>query len=781
MGESGSGEYVASDEPPTQELPPELRPSALPPPAPLPSPAGRKRNPAVVALSLLLVAAVIAGGLTFALRSRPSTPSTSTRPGCETGTPCQVADDYLLAYTGGKYEAMYALTSNASHQRFSDPAILRGAYKDAHDYIVNRTQSILAEARIDSMSATPGSVTQSSGTTASMPVRVVMNSARVGSFTQDITITLVQEKGQWRVNWSPGLIFAQLDDPTYDPTYARVVRMFPQNALRGTIYDRDGNVLAKDETVYQIDVVPGQITDEKTLLNVLSKNLDMTTAEIQAKYQGAKPTDSVLIRTITPMLYQQVGQALNAVAGVSAQQATGRVYPYGSVTAAVTGYISQISSSCQADNSTDYYEDGDIVGCAGVEQWGEQYLRPLKGGKLAIAALNADGFSYSPVYSIAERAAVNGADVHTTISLSNQHATMAAMKTQVDSGKGKGSGAVAVNPATGEVQVLASYPIYDPNDFSLGFTQNELARLNAMDHPYLNRAIAAPEPIGSVFKLVTMATGLENGVTTSQLFTCNGKYQVPGESIIRNDDNPNGHGTLTVEGALPPSCDVIFWQVAILVNSKNPNAIPAMAKAMGFGSATGMIGLPTGAEDPGFVPDPQWVQSQGKQWNASYAADLGVGQGYFLATPAQVAVMTAALGNNGIRMQPRLVNTVVNANGSPLITFPAKQVSTLPMSADTLSAIQGAMVAAINDPAGTSYYVFKNFPILVGGKTGSAESGNGNLPHAWFTAYAPASPLSGPPVTPTIAVCIETQYAGFGATNAAPIGRTLLAAYFNVH
>jgi penicillin-binding protein 2 len=339
--------------------------------------------------------------------------------------------------------------------------------------------------------------------------------------------------------------------------------------------------------------------------------------------------------------------------------------------------------------------------------------------------------------------------------------------------------AVALDPTTGDVLAMDSSPIYDPNDFSLGFTPNEQARFNALDHPYLNRTIQGAYPIGSVFKLVTLSAALSNGVKPTDLFTCHGSYQVPGESVVRIDDAPQGHGSLTVPEALAPSCDVIFWQVAVLLNSKDPNILPNAAKAFGYGSKTGIIGLPGGDEDPGFVPSPASVQQQGQPWTAGNAADLGIGQGDFQATPLQVAAVSAALGNGGKRMQPILVSSVTSASGSKIVQFQPKQVGTLPLSADNLAIVQTAMVATTNTTAGTSYNTFRGFPIIVAGKTGTAESGQ-PLPHALFTSYAPASLLSGHPVAPQIATAVIVEHSGAGDSFAAPVTLAILHSFFNI-
>jgi penicillin-binding protein 2 len=291
------------------------------------------------------------------------------------------------------------------------------------------------------------------------------------------------------------------------------------------------------------------------------------------------------------------------------------------------------------------------------------------------------------------------------------------------------------------------------------------------------------EPTGSVFKLTTLAAALENGVSPSRVIVCNGTFQVPGQPTPLNDDKVGGHGPLTPVGAIPPSCDVVFWTLAVEMNTKDPNILPTMARAFGYGSPTGIVGVPDGVEAAGQVPDPAYYQKQGSGWAPVNAANLAIGQDAFLATPAQVAMVAAALGNNGTRMQPRLVSSVETVSGTVVTSYPAKKLGTLPISAEHIGEIQMAMLGVTTQPGATTYAEFAgaNYPILVAGKTGTAESGNGNPSHGWFSAYAPASPLSGPAVTPQLAAGFLVAYVGVTAEfSAVPAVKSVFSAFFNV-
>jgi penicillin-binding protein 2 len=760
------------DEDKTRALPPELIGGPLPR---IPA----SRRPRLIAIVSVVVLAVLLGTSMFvALRGRGGG-ILGTGPnfeGCDDNTPCQTANAYLGDYIAGKYDHLYGQVSQAAIKRFGDARILRGNYQDARDYIKSRTAQILARAQITAITASPGSVEKTGATTANVPARIELQSVRVGSFEQDITIPLVYESGRWRIDWTPGLIFTQLNDAS-DPYYTRKVDLVGLDGNRGNIYDRDGNVLAKDDTVYDISVTKSKLTNATAELTTLGADLDFTVNQLNQKLSGSPPDQPVTIRTITAQLFQQVSGDLSKLAGVSSLKTTGRVYPYGTVGAPITGYVGPVTADDIKNDKSGYYDNpADVIGKAGVELWGEQYLRPTHGGRLQIFDRNADGSDGPVVFTIASRVPANGDDIHTTISLKAQQAGMTSLSKQ----DGHSGGSLAVDPTTGEVLAMGTYPTYNPTDLSLGLTPNAYARLNALDAPYLNRAMASAQPVGSVFKLFTLAAGLQNGVSASQIFTCGGSFQVPGESKLRIDDRPSGHGSITAPYALTPSCDVVFWTIAVTLNSKDPNLLPQMAKSFGFGAYTDIVGVPKSDENPGIVPDPAWMQANNKgTWSATDAANLGIGQGFFQATPAQIALASAAIADNGIRMTPRLVSSVVTSGGATVASFAPSQRGTLALSADNLATMQAAMLGPLYDPSGTAYGDFKDISILVAGKTGTAESGQAR-PNGWFACYAPASPASGSPVTPKIAIGSLVERSDYGERYALPVSKAILRAYLGV-
>lgn len=746
--------------------------------------AQRSQGPLVLALSILIIIGVLAALLISPLHGLLQTSSVPVIGGCGDGSPCQAATAYLADYASGNYESMYGHVSTASRTKFGSKDILGSNYKDAHDYIVNRTSAILGEAQITTIETTLGETKNQSDTQATVAAHITMTSARVGAIVQDLTVPLAKESGKWMVNWTPGLIFKQLDDPT-DPTYRRLVQLRETTGNRGSIFDRDGNALAKDDTVYDIDVDTSKIANETNLDNALATDLNMTAAQVKAAYGAGTP-----VRTITSDYYNTIKGSLSSLPGVSAQQRTARVYPYGPDLMAVTGYVSPVTPDDLKNDTSHYYCDlddassctaSDVAGHAGVEAWGEQYLRPVKGGSLVIVDRNADGSPASnALVTLGARQASNGDDVHTTISLKDQQAAMGMMRTY----QRYAGGTFAVDPGSGEVLVMASYaPLNssqykecDPNDFSLNFQPAVQACVNTPG-AQLNRALASAQPIGSMFKIIALSAYLEHGGSPTQQWDCRGPYLVPGQKDPLVDTDPNKPLKATAPGAIGPSCDTTYWEIGVALNSADPNLLPTAAKQFGYGSPTNVIGVPGGVESAGLVPDPQWLkENKSADWAPIDAANLAVGQGFFLATPAQVALVSAGIANSGVRMQPRLVTSVSGPGGTLVTSFGPKQLGTIPLSSQNLGIVQTAMLGPTS-PGGTAYSSFQNFPMPVAGKTGTAQvcTNCTTLPQSWFMSYAPV-----PPKTPTIATAALIENSNFGEFCAVPLTMQVLRAQFNL-
>ncbi len=431
------------------------------------------------------------------------------------------------------------------------------------------------------------------------------------------------------------------------------------------------------------------------------------------------------------------------------------------------GYTSQI----QADESDDFLQAGyglnEMVGRQGIEKWGEDYLTGQRGGALYV--LNAEN---QVVTQLADQDAQPAHPIYTTFDKNLQLAAQITLQ--------KFSGAVVVLEVdTGRVLAMASSPWYDPNAFETS-NYNYTFQLENIYSPFggqplLNRATQGQYPLGSVFKIITMAAGLESGYYTPQsLYDCQYTFtEIPSITPrydwtwdhFQEDDKTLPSGELTLIEGLMRSCNPFFWHIGLdLYRQGQTEAISEMARAFGLGEITGIQGV---EETTGQIPIP------GDEVDA---INLAIGQGASLVTPLQVAQFVAAIGNGGTIYQPQIIETVGLSGEEPIYAFEPIVKSELPISAETLSALQKGMTMVVENRRGTAQYILRAFSanvIPVAGKTGTAETSL-DQSHAWFAGYTRANRAN----KPDIAVVVIAEHAGEGSEIAAPIFRAMVQQYF---
>jgi cell division protein FtsI/penicillin-binding protein 2 len=347
---------------------------------------------------------------------------------------------------------------------------------------------------------------------------------------------------------------------------------------------------------------------------------------------------------------------------------------------------------------------------------------------------------------------------------------------------------VVMEVKTGKVLAIVSSPSYDPNLYDGNNFNNRWSLVNMSNdpnQPTFNRATQGQYPLGSVFKIITMAAGLESGVfTKDSSLDC--EYidnEVPGVTLYdwtwgdcQLEKAANGtdtcsaaksqpSGPLTLPQGLMRSCDPWFYHIGYTLYSQDggkfKDAISSMARAFGLGKATGIGQV---AEATGNIPDPT---------DGLDATSIAIGQGKVLVTPLQVASFIAAVGNGGTLYRPQLVEKVQPVVGDPIIAFKPQVDGTLPVSQDNLATIQAAMHQVVVNPRGTGYYEMAGLSIPTNAKTGTAET-SATQPNAWFAGYSTADS----PNKPDIAVAVLVNNQGEGAIWAAPIFRAVMEIYF---
>ncbi len=418
------------------------------------------------------------------------------------------------------------------------------------------------------------------------------------------------------------------------------------------------------------------------------------------------------------------------------------------------------------------YRGDEWVGVAGLEAWGEALLAGQPGVTLRI--VTPDGRTHR---TLAERELVVSRPIYTTL--------LRDFQLKVQEILGERIGAIVVLDAdSGAVLAMASGPGFDPNVFIRpGAAAERNALLFDSRRPLLNRATQGAYPLGSVFKIVTMAAALEaGGFTPDSLYTCSGTWSELGPGAIKKDWLAGGHGTLTLVQGLERSCDPYFYHVGLALANVSFDILPEYARAFGLGQLTGIEGV---AEVGGLVPDPAWkLETHGEVWTSGDSVNLAIGQGFFTVTPLQVARYVAAVANGGTLYRPHVIVRIGAApdGSAPETASEPEVIGKLPVSAEHLDAIRQGMEGATQRAGGTATHRFYNMAIPVAGKTGTAQApGETALPHSWFTGYAPSDCQALPEgCEAQIAVVVLVENAGEGSSVAAPLFRQVVEAYFGL-
>jgi penicillin-binding protein 2 len=659
--------------------------------------------------------------------------------------PFAAAATFGELWDAADYDGLYDLLSSTAQS-----TITRQDFAD-------RYAGIAAEAGIYGVVVTPGQEIVGNN---NVPVTVTFNSHYVGQFTQQNSYSFVKEGDAWKINWSPSTIFATLGDDCIDYS--------ADSNERGSILDRNREPLAYNSQISQIGVIPGQITDEATLLKKLSSLLDMPQDEIKAKYENGQPDWFMPIKDYPKEMDSATLNGLQGLDGVVVQSAVARVYPLGEAAAHITGYVTPATADDLAADTDGALLPDQPVGRAGVEAAANDILAGVTGGRLRVVGCG----DRTEKTLIAKKDTVPGRDVILTVDNDLQKAVDKAMT------QDKGS-AVVLDPRNGEVLALASHPTYDPNWFVLGFNEDDWNYVNdENERPLFNRATEATYPTGSIFKIITMSAGMADlGYTGNTEFDCPATWSIPGTDAAFNDwtvdEGVGAQGTLTLHNALVTSCNTIFYQVGYALDQKDNELLPEMAKAFGLGAPTG---IPYFYEASGTVPDPEWKRDTiGDYWATGDSVNLSIGQGYLLATPLQMAVAYAAIANGGHVLQPYIVEYTANHDTGKRERVGKKtEVRELPLTSDQVKEIQSAMRDQTSNNFGAgSVRVFGDYDYPVAGKTGTAQNDldHNETPHSWFASFGPYGQ------TATITTIVMAENAGEGVSVAAPITKTIYDAY----
>lgn len=601
--------------------------------------------------------------------------------------------------------------------------------------------------------------------TSEVSYRVTYHTALVGDIQRDMVARFTLENDAWKLNWDDGLILPELAG-------GNVLKMEYNIPSRGNIYDHNGDVLAAQADAYAFQIMPGDVSEEGegTLLSEvwnlcgismegLAQEIANTPAQYAIPICEASEQESERIRSIAP-------------SGLQWTDYNSRYYFEQGVGSNIVGYTQLISAEELDTYRRLGYRGDETVGQTGIERWAEDYLSGKHGGTLYVVNPTTGDI----VTKVGESQAQAADSVYLTIDRNLQYYAEQAIK-------GFTGAAVVLERDTGRVLAMASSPDFDSNAFQPN-NPNQAAELGELiPGSLLNRAAQGQYPLGSVFKLITMAAGMESGLYTADTpFDCQYDWTKLSDQVRHdwtwqhcqdrtqrglecNTPDSTPSGLLTLPEGLMRSCNPFFWDIGYTLYQNNrPNDIANMARAFGLGQRTGIEQI---EEEPGRIVDPP---------SAIDVVNQAIGQGEVQVTPLQVARFIAALGNGGTLYRPQLVEKIEPVDGGgPLLVFQPDAKGILPIQPFRMDIIKQAMISVVQDQRGTANFRLRGLRIPVAGKTGTAESGSG-LPHAWFAGYTIASESTGKPDI-AIAVILENQ--GEGSDWAAPIFQRIVETYYN--
>jgi len=554
------------------------------------------------------------------------------------------------------------------------------------------------------------------------------------------------------------------------------VRLKSTDPNRGLIYDRYGMVMAENQPTFSLDVTPEEVDDIEGTLVELGKIISIQETDIK-RFKKAlkrhKPFQGVTLRS--NLSEKEVAVlAINRYRfpGVDFKTQLTRYYPMGSSAVHAIGYVGRIDEAELQKVDSSQYSGSSHIGKVGIERYYETSLHGKLGYKKV--EVNVQG---RVLRTLEETPPVPGKDLILSIDAGLQATAEYAM--------GDNSGAlVAIDPSTGEVLALVSMPMYDPNPFVHGISKRAYkAMQKSGERPQFNRALSGQYPPGSIMKPFIGLGGLDTGqVGVHEEVFCEGYYLLPNEERKYRDWKKTGHLDTDLKKALAESCDVYFYQLAYRMGI---DRIFGFLDRFGFGKKTG---IDTTSERTGLLPSRDWKKRKKNTiWYPGETLITGIGQGYMLATPLQMASATATLAMRGERKQPHLLRAMRdNQTGETLTNQVVKHKSITLKSKKHWSKIISGMKEVVHGVHGTARSIGYDLTYKMAGKTGTAqvygiaqdeEYDEENLAkklrdHALFSAFAPIK-------KPKIAVAIIVENGGSGGQVAAPIAKQVINHYLH--
>lgn len=539
----------------------------------------------------------------------------------------------------------------------------------------------------------------------------------------------------------------------------------PLPPARGRILDRNGVVLAENQTTLSLVIVPEQVADLEATVQNLSSILSISDEALQRFHKQRKRQRSFLPATLRYYLSDEEVARFESqryrFPGVKVEAILSRNYPLGALTAHVIGYTGRINEEDLQALDEGRYRGSQFVGKTGIEREYEELLHGYPGESRVEA--NVVGRVLQELERTPSRP---GIDLHLTLDSRLQSIASEAL------GNLKGA-VVALDPNNGEILALVSKPSFDPSSFVLGIPQKDYNALrDDPTRPLFDRALRGQYPPGSTIKPAMGLAGLVRGVIDAdETIDCHGKYQLDNSSLVFRDWKERGHGPTDLNKSIVESCDVYYYELS---HRLGIDRIHEFLAQFGLGNATG-IDLPS--EPSGLLPSREWKRAARNQpWYPGETLNIGIGQGFFMATPLQLAQMTAMLANHGKPIRPHLLLE----GGEP----PPPTLKPIVLPDSLWQPVIKGMEDVVHTRQGTANRIARGAKYRIAGKTGTSQVfslardekyDEEAIPehlrdHALFVAFAPIE-------QPQIAVAVMVENGGSGGATASPMARAVMDAW----
>ena len=552
---------------------------------------------------------------------------------------------------------------------------------------------------------------------------------------------------------------------------ANRVKQRPIVPARGLIFDRNGKLLADNVQAWRLEITTDDVPDLKDTLRKLGQIIPLTPDDLGAfdkLHRATRGFRAVPLKLgLSEAEVARFAIDRHRFPGVDVAPYLTRRYPFGDLFAHVIGYVGRVDADDVARLGDNRYAVLSQIGKSGLERYYEDRLRGQIGYEQV--ETNVEG---RPLRVLGRVPAKPGSDLTLSIDADLQ-------RTLVEAFGNYDGAAVVVDPRNGEILAMVSLPAFDPNLFINGISHADYNALTTnLSKPLFNRVLVGGTLPGSTIKPFVALAGLESGVRkASDRILSTGEFHIPGQKRGYRDAEAGGAGWVDLRMSIAHSVNTYYYKLAMDMGIAR---FDDYMRRYGFGAKTG---IDLSGENIGVLPSPEWKRKRFKQeWYLGETIIAGIGQGYWVVTPLQLAQGTAALAADGVRHQLHLVRTTRDGFTAPWQPQPQRAGQAISTNRDNLTAVRDGMIAVTQ--VGTARAIGINAPYLIAGKTGTAQRvgrrGNisvdpralpVNLRHqSLFIAYAPAN-------APTIAIAVVVEHGGYGATAAAPIARTVLDAW----